>query len=86
MGKRVPLRARQEHKSGIYAYENRPGELPEAYREALRADAAARAFFEGQPPSYRQKAVWWVISAKQETTRLQRLAKLVAASAAGRRL
>ena len=78
--------ARQENKSGIYAYENRPAELPSAYLEALQANPAARAFFEAQPPSYRRTAVWQIVSAKQEATRQKRLAKLIAGCAAGRRI
>ena len=31
---------KRENKSGIYSYEQRPGELPEPYRSALAADAA----------------------------------------------
>ncbi len=78
--------ARLENKSGIYSYEQRRAELDEPYASVLRADAAARAFFESQPPSYRKAAVWWVVSAKREETRLKRLATLIEDSAAGRRI
>ena len=78
--------ARQENRSGIYAYENLPAELPGPFLEALRADPAARAFFEAQPPSYRRTAVWQIVSAKREATRQKRLAKLIACCAAGKRL
>ena len=78
--------ARQEGRSGVYAYENGPAELPAMYAEILRANPAAWAFFEAQPPGYRRTAVWQIVSAKQEATRRKRLDTLVAASAAGRRL
>ncbi len=78
--------ARLENKSGIYSYEQRRAELDEPYAGVLRANAAARAFFDSQPPSYRKAAVWWVVSAKREETRLKRLATLVEDSAAGRRI
>ena len=47
---------------------------------------AAWAFFEAQPPCYRQQAIWWVISAKKPETRERRLALLIADSAAGERI
>lgn len=78
--------ARSEYKSGIYAYEQRTPELPEPYTNALRKNKAAAKFFESQPPSYRKLAMWWIVSAKQEETRLKRLAKLIEESAQGRRV
>lgn len=83
---RKAFAARLENKSGIYSYEQRRAELDEPYAGILRANAAARAFFESQPPSYRKAAVWWVVSAKKEETRLKRLATLIEDSAAGRRI
>ena len=78
--------ARKESKSGIYAYEQRQPELPEIYVKELRKNKAAAKFFESQPPSYRKLTSWWIVSAKQEETRLKRLAKLIEASAQQRRL
>ena len=77
---------RRENRSGIYAYEQRPQDLPEPYATTFRRDAAAWTFFMEQPPHYRKTLVWWVVSAKQEATRESRLTKLIAESAAGRRL
>ena len=78
--------ARRENRSGIYSYEQRQERLPEPYAGLLAANPAASRFFEAQPPSYRKKLGWWVVSAKREETRLLRLEKLIAALAAGRRL
>ena len=78
--------ARRENRSGVYSYEQRQDGLPEPYAGLLGASPAACRFFEAQPPSYRKKLCWWVVSAKREETRLQRLEKLIAESAAGRRL
>ena len=74
-GRRSP--ARKENRSGIYAYENQPAELPgRVPRNLCGANAAAQAFFEAQPPGYRRTAVWQIVSAKQEATQRQkRLAK-----------
>lgn len=78
--------ARKENKSGIYAYEQRQAELVEPYAGLLKKNRLAWTFFESQAPSYRKRACWWVISAKQEATRLKRLEKLIAASAQGTRV
>jgi uncharacterized protein YdeI (YjbR/CyaY-like superfamily) len=67
-----------------YSYENRPADLPEAMLSQLHADPAARRYWDGQSPSYRRTAAFWVTSAKQEATRQRRLAQLIADAAAGR--
>lgn len=78
--------ARTEAKSIIYAYEQGAVELPEPYASLLKKHKAASAFFHAQPPGYRKVLAWWVVSAKQEATRLKRLDKLIDASAKGLRL
>jgi|SRR6266853_688594 len=78
---------RTEARSAVYSYENRHLAALDAEREAaFRANARAWEFFNQQPPSYRQTAIYLVMNAKREETRAKRLAKLVEASAAGRRL
>ena len=77
---------RRENRSGVYSYEQRSAELPAPYAETLRRNRAACIYFESQPPSYRKAAIWWIVSAKREETRLRRLGTLVADSAAGRRI
>ena len=72
-------------RTGIYAYEQRAAaRLDPAAEQAFRANERAWAFFQAQAPWYRRTAIWWVVSAKQEATRLRRLATLIADSAAGR--
>lgn len=64
-------------------------EAPEFDRDQLRRfkrQQEAWRFFETQPPSYRRLLTFWVVSAKKAETRAQRLEKLIAASAAGRRV
>ncbi|QEH31903.1 hypothetical protein OJF2_03700 [Aquisphaera giovannonii] len=80
------FRARKEDRSGIYSFEQADVELPEAYQDIFRGDAAAWEFFERQPASYRKVAVWWVISAKKDDTRRRRLDALIAHSARAERL
>jgi len=77
--------ARAAERSGIYAYEQRnAAELGEEYERRFRANKEAWDFFQAQAASYRRTAIWWVISAKREETRLKRLAALINDSASGR--
>ncbi len=73
--------ARKANRSGIYSYEQRTAELPPEYEKGLKANRAAWTFFQAQPASYRKAAMWWIVSAKQEATRLKRLAQLIDLSA-----
>ena len=77
---------KKENKSAIYAYEQRPAQLDEKYEAQLKANPRAWTFFHSQPPSYRKTAIWWVISAKQEATRLKRLNTLIQDSETGLRV
>lgn len=73
-------------KPNRYANEQDRIEFPAEFEAQFRASPQARDFFQSQPPSYRKAAVWWVVSAKQEVTRLRRLAVLIEDSSAQRRL
>jgi len=78
---------RSDHKSAIYAYEQRrTAELDSEMLRELRSNRTAHAFFEAQPPGYRHIASYWVLSAKKPETRDKRLATLIACSANGRRI
>ena len=78
---------RDEATSRVYSYENRHQAAFDPEREAMfRGRAEAWEFFNRQPPSYRQTAIYVVMNAKREETRSRRLSKLIEASAAGRRL
>ena len=78
---------REEARSAIYSYENRHLAALDPEREALfRSKAAAWKFFSQQPAGYRQTSIHRVMNAKREETRTRRLAKLIAESAAGRRV
>jgi uncharacterized protein YdeI (YjbR/CyaY-like superfamily) len=78
--------ARKEFRSGIYSYEQRPAELVEPYAAQFKRNKAAWKFFQAQPPGYRKMMNWYIVSAKQEQTRLARLEKLIEASANGQRI
>jgi uncharacterized protein YdeI (YjbR/CyaY-like superfamily) len=70
-----------------YAYEQtRQTPFDPSLEKKFRANKKAWEFFEAQPAGYRKTLTYWVMSAKREETRLGRLEKLIAASAAGKRL
>jgi uncharacterized protein YdeI (YjbR/CyaY-like superfamily) len=74
-------------KSKVYSYENRKAaRLSSAAGKSFRGKPAAWKFFQQQPKSYRQAAIWWVVSAKRPPTQENRLQRLIARSKAGRRL
>ena len=75
-------RTKTEHQSSDRANPR----LDAARQRAFKANRDAWEFFQAQPPGYRRLALWWIVSAKRETTRTQRFDRLLAESAAGRRI
>jgi uncharacterized protein YdeI (YjbR/CyaY-like superfamily) len=74
-------------KSHVYSYENRKAaRLSSAATKLFRAESVAWKFFQRQSKSYRQTAIWWVVSAKRPQTQENRLQRLIASSKAGCRL
>ena len=69
--------ARQEDRSGIYAFEQQNIQFEGAQERRFRANRAAWKFFGAQPAWYRRTATWRVISAKREETREKRLTQLI---------
>jgi len=78
--------AREQHRTGIYAFEQKRTGLSARYKKIFRAHAAAWKFFLEQAPWYQRTTGYWVSSAKREETQQRRLAQLIADSAAGRRI
>jgi uncharacterized protein YdeI (YjbR/CyaY-like superfamily) len=69
-----------------YSFERKNPEFDAAALRALKANKPAWAFFAAQPPGYQKLLTFWVMSAKQEETRLRRLKALVERSAKGERV
>jgi len=78
--------AREKHRTGIYSFEQKRPGLSAKYKKLFSANTRAWKFFARQAPWYQRTAGYWVSSAKQEETRMRRLAKLMEVSANGRRL
>jgi uncharacterized protein YdeI (YjbR/CyaY-like superfamily) len=74
---------RIESKSRIYSHEKGEEELPRDFKKQLEANKKAWDYFQSLAPSYRKVSTHWVMSAKQETTRIKRLNQLIADCAAG---
>jgi uncharacterized protein YdeI (YjbR/CyaY-like superfamily) len=77
---------RKEDKSKIYSYENKPEKLSDDFERKFKTNKRAWEFFKLQGPSYQKTAFYWVMSAKQETTRVSRLDKLINGSEAEKKL
>jgi uncharacterized protein YdeI (YjbR/CyaY-like superfamily) len=80
------FQSREEGRTGVYSFEQRPTELALAYRRRFRANKAAWEYFQEEAPWYRRTSSFWVMSAKREATRLKRLDTLIACSAARTRI
>lgn len=76
---------KEDHRSGIYSFEQdkKNLKLPPDYEKQFKANKKAWAFYQSMPPSYRRTSAHWVISAKQEATRLKRLQTLITDSEEG---
>jgi uncharacterized protein YdeI (YjbR/CyaY-like superfamily) len=74
---RAAFALRNENKSGVYSFEQRPEDFPRPFRKQLDATKKAAAHFDACAPSYRRAAIWWVVSAKQDETKSRRMAQLI---------
>lgn len=77
---------RDRKKTKQYSFERKGAAFNAPIARAFKANAGAWAFFRARPPGYRKLLTFWVMSAKQEETRLRRLATLVKTSAEGKRM
>jgi uncharacterized protein YdeI (YjbR/CyaY-like superfamily) len=73
--------ARDPKRSRIYSFEVKAKKLDPAALEKFQSNEAAWRFFQQQPPWYQRTSIFWVMSAKRETTRQRRLDELIASSA-----
>ena len=71
---------REGEPTGVSSPERNAMKLAPAYARRFRADAVAWAYFEAEAPWYRRTSILWIMSAKQEQTRVKRLETLIACS------
>lgn len=74
---------RKEKNSEIYSYEKRDEKFSTDFLKQLKGNKKAWAFFNSQPPYYQRVAQRWVMSAKQEATRIKRMHILIRDCAEG---
>ncbi len=74
---------RDKNKSGSYSFERVNVKLKPSFEKKFKSNKKAWKFFQTSPPSYKKPAMWWVMSAKHDETRLKRLNQLISDSEAG---
>ena len=74
---------RTESKSKIYSHEIKIVELTKTFKNQFKSNKKTWEYFQSLAPSYKKVSTHWVISAKQEATRIKRLNELIADSEAG---
>jgi uncharacterized protein YdeI (YjbR/CyaY-like superfamily) len=77
---------KKDHLTKIYSHEKEPAVLDKIYETQFRKNKIAWKYFSTQAPSYQKVMRHWIMSAKQEKTRLNRLEKVIKASEDGKRL
>ena len=77
---------RQKDISGVYSHESNAQSLSDSFLKQLKSKPDAWAFFSRQAPSYQRGVTHWIMSAKQENTRLNRLLKLIEKSEQGHKI
>jgi uncharacterized protein YdeI (YjbR/CyaY-like superfamily) len=77
---------KKENKSEIYSYENKPEKLPDELERKFQTNKKAWEFFKRQSPSYQKTVFYWIMSAKQEATRVKRLERLIKESETEKKL
>lgn len=77
--------SRQQSRTGIYSFENKPKEFSEEFLNQFKRNKKAWEFFGTQAPSYKRTAIFWVMSARKAETQLRRMQQLIKSSAEGTR-
>lgn len=77
---------RKEDKSGIYSHEKEPEFLDKKFEKIFKTNKVAWTFFNAQSPSYKKVMIHWIMTAKQEKTRLSRLEKTIKQSEEQKRI
>lgn len=76
---------RKESRSKIYSYEKAAVKLSPEFEKKFKDHKKAWSFFQSQGAYYQKQATNWIMSAKQEATKLRRLQTLSYASEKGNR-
>ena len=74
---------RDEKRTAVYSFENRPKVLPRAMEKRFRANRQAWTFYQKQAPWYRRTMAYWVLSGKKDETQQRRLEALIGCCSRG---
>ena len=74
---------REDKNSKIYSFEQKIVKFDNDFEKIFKKNKTAWNNFQSQPPYYKKTVTHWVMSAKQEETRLKRLNRLIKDSEAG---
>lgn len=74
---------RTESKSKIYSHEISEVAFSSAFEKQFKANKKAWSYFQSLAPSYKKTSINWVMSAKQDATKIKRLNELIQDSEAG---
>lgn len=77
---------RSEERSKIYSHETAPSVLSPEFEKQFKAHPTAWQYFDNQAPSYKKVMIHWIMTAKQEKTRLSRLEKAIQISGEQKRM
>ncbi|MCB0494848.1 MAG: YdeI/OmpD-associated family protein [Cyclobacteriaceae bacterium] len=78
--------ARDKENAKKASYESEEKTLTKELESKLRANKKANAFFKNMAPSYRKTTIHWIMSAKQEATRIRRFDILIESCLEGRKI
>ena len=74
------FKQREESRTKIYSYEKEPVKLSPEFEKKFKSSKKAWAYFQKQGTYYKKRATNWIMSAKTETTKLNRFNKVVSFS------
>ena len=77
---------RSEERSRIYSHEKDLAILDPEFEKQFKANKMAWDYFNQQAPSYKKVMIHWIMSAKQEKTRISRLEKTIKVSEEQKRM
>lgn len=68
---------KKEEKTSMYSHERELARLTPEFEKQFKTNKKAWDFFNNQAPSYKKVMLHWIMSAKQEKTRVSRLEKTI---------
>lgn len=77
---------KKKDKSQVYAFEQKEVSLDPVYENQIKANTKAWDYFQQLSPYYKKASIWYVMSAKRETTRQKRIQILIECSEKGEKI